>query len=405
VSVIVIFGVLLLAATLVSDLLHRTVVSATVIFLAGGLIAGPRVLDAITIESEGESLRIVVELALFSVLFTDGMTVNVSRLRHTWPLPMRALLLGMPLIVALTTVSAHLLTSMDWIACCLLGAVLAPTDPVFASSLIRRKDISPPMRDMLHIESGLNDGFALPMVTILILLSADRSTHWIRLVAETSGGALLGFALAAAAWALGRIVPIDISDRYRPFFILAVGCVVFGASELLGVNAFLAAFSAGLALGEWSKRETESFVEHGRFVTEALKLAAVLLFGSMIEPRSIVDVGVAGVGLALVVLVVARPLAILLVTVRSELQMPERLAAGWFGPKGFASVVFALLVLRSPVPEASRVFHLAALVVVMSMVAHSSTDTVIASRLARVRDDRRRQADTTEEKAATAERQ
>lgn len=133
------FAVLLLVAMLVSERAHRTVLSTAVLFLVGGFVLGDGVLGVVDVEAGDPLVSTLAELALFSVLFTDGMRVGIRDLRRAWRLPGRALLLGLPLTLAVTAVLAHYLVGLPWLEAFLLGAVLAPTDPVFAAAIVGRK--------------------------------------------------------------------------------------------------------------------------------------------------------------------------------------------------------------------------------------------------------------------------
>lgn len=151
-------------AVLVSALAARTVLSTAVLFLAAGvLIQGLGIVP----ESPEHVVETVAELALFSVLFTDGMQVGIRDLVMAWRLPGRALLLGMPLAVVCTALLAHWVVGLPWLEAFLVGAALSPTDPVFASAIVGRPEVPARLRYLLNVESGVNDGLALPVVLVL----------------------------------------------------------------------------------------------------------------------------------------------------------------------------------------------------------------------------------------------
>jgi NhaP-type Na+/H+ or K+/H+ antiporter len=154
--------------------------------------------------------------------------------------------------------------------------------------------------------------------------------------------------------------------------------LVLWLSSLTHANAFLAAFSAGITVATMSPAIREAFHQFGELVAELLKLAALLVFGALISPRFLGEIPLTGYLFAAVALFVARPVSLAIALVGSSLRVRERIAAAWFGPKGFASVVYGLLILRSGVAARSVLFHLVALVVVASIIAHSSTDVVVA---------------------------
>lgn len=166
--------------------------------------------------------------------------------------------------------------------------------------------------------------------------------------------------------------------------------MVLAIAQATHANLFLAAFTGGITVATLAPDVEESFAEFGELVTELLKLAAILVFGALISPAFLGDIPLRGYVFAVLALIVARPLAIFVSLLRSQLPLPERAVAAWFGPKGFASVVYGLLILEAGVPGADAMFHLIALVIFASILAHSSTDVPIAHAFARA--DARRPA-------------
>src|SRR5665648_891766 len=133
------FAALLLVAVLISERANRTVLSTAVLFLLGGFVLGKGMLGVIDIRTGDPLVAGLAELALFSVLFTDGMRVGVADLRSAWRLPGRALLLGLPLTLVITAAAAHYVAGLPWLHSFLMGAILAPTDPVFAAAIVGRE--------------------------------------------------------------------------------------------------------------------------------------------------------------------------------------------------------------------------------------------------------------------------
>src|SRR5581483_3422581 len=152
------FGLTLLVAVLISELARRTVLSTAVLFLVAGFVLGRGVGDFVVLRPDQAVMSRFAELALFSVLFTDGMRLGASDLRFTWRLPGRALLFGFPLTLAGNGVLAYYLTGLGWRSAFLLGAVLTPTDPVFAAAIVGRQEVPRRLRHLLNVESGVNDG-------------------------------------------------------------------------------------------------------------------------------------------------------------------------------------------------------------------------------------------------------
>ena len=375
-TLILIFAGALLVAVLFSGLAERTVLSTAVFFLLVGFVTGTAgVLD---LEPGDPMVSRLAELALFSVLFTDGMRVGVRDLLYAWRLPGRALALGLPLTLLFTALFSHFVAGLPWGESFLVGAVLSPTDPVFASAIVGREEVPGRLRHLLNVESGVNDGLALPFVVILLAVVGQEEADLGILLEELALGIAIGVAVPWIALRLERSRLFSLSARYEPLYAFAVGILVYALASAVHANLFLAAFAAGITTVNVSPRFRDAFHEFGELLTELFKLAAILIFGALISPAFLGEIGVGGYVLALLVLFVVRPLAILISFIGSHIDWKEWVAVAWFGPKGFASVVYGLLVLESGVALADRMFHLIALAIAVSILLHSSTDVVVA---------------------------
>ncbi|MGK2947327.1 MAG: cation:proton antiporter [Acidimicrobiales bacterium] len=376
------FAALLLLAVLVSSLAHRTVLSTAALFLVGGFVLGDSSLGVLDIQPGDQLVAVLAELALFSVLFSDGMRVGLPELRRAWRLPGRALVFGLPLTMALTAVFAHVVAGLPWLESFLLGAALSPTDPVLAAAIMGREEIPYRLRHLLNVESGLNDGLALPVVVILLATASSSSVNGVSVVTEVLAGVALGVAVPYVAIRLERTRFFSATTFYEPLNAFAIGLLVLALALLTHANVFLAAFSSGITIATMSPELRAAFHQFGELVAELLKLGALIVFGALISIRFLGEIGISGYGFAALALFAARPIALGLALLRSTLNRKERLAAAWFGPKGFASVVYALLILEAGLASSDELFHLAALVITASILAHSSTDVLVARRFA-----------------------
>jgi NhaP-type Na+/H+ and K+/H+ antiporter len=159
---------------------------------------------------------------------------------------------------------------------------------------------------------------------------------------------------------------------------VAIGLLVLAIAQVTHANLFLAAFAAGITVATVGERQRETFKEFGELVAELLKLAALLLFGALITPTFLGEVSLGGWVFAVLAIFLARPVALWLSFLGSALTLREQLAAMWFGPKGFASVVYGLLVLHAAFEASDLLFHLIAVTVALSILLHSSTDVLVA---------------------------
>lgn len=329
-------------------------------------------------------MSVTADLALFAVLFTDGMHVSFPALRRAWKNPARALGLGMPLAFVFMALVTHYLVGLDWTTSFLVGAVLAPTDPVFASAIVGRKEVPARLRQLLNVESGVNDGLALPVVLLLIattcgpMAGAHAEASPSKIGAELALGLVLGIVIPLLVNAIARLPLLGAEPKLQPLLPLATGVTLYALCHLTHANPYLAAFSAGAVLASISPEAKRAFEPLGESLAELAKFAALLVFGALLTPHLFGDLSLGGYVAVVLAIVVIRPASLLLSLVGTRIDRREKLAAAWFGPKGFASVVYGLLVLQSGIPHAQQAYTLIAVYIAFSIVAHSSTDVPVA---------------------------
>ena len=376
---LLVFATVLLAAVLLSEYASRTVLSTSVLFLAAGYVAGPDALGLMQVDPEGPVLGHLAEVALFSVLFTDGMQAGIRDLRRAWRLPGRALLLGLPLTFLFITLLGRYLAGLTWPQAMLVGAALSPTDPVFASAIVGREEVPWRLRQLLNVESGLNDGLALPVVLVMLGLAGAEEVTLPTLAGEVALGIGVGIMVPLVALALEHFVGrLEAVQVYEPLLAFAVGLLIFALCAVTHANEFLAAFFGGVTIASVSEDARQEFHEFGEILVELFKLVALLYFGALISLSFFGDFGIGDYFFAVLVILAARPLAIGLSMLGGDIDWREWVAAAWFGPKGFASVVYAIIILEAGVRGAENLFHLMAVAIALSIVAHSSTDVPLA---------------------------
>ena len=243
--------------------------------------------------------------------------------------------------------------------------------------------------DLLNVESGLNDGLALPIVlAMLAVVNAQPFDAW-PLISNIVSGIVIGIAVPWCAIRLEQSRFFRAHATYQPLMAFAIGLLVLTLSSLVGANVFLAAFAAGMTVATIGPQVRREFHRFGELLAELLKLAALLVFGALISPKFLAEIPWTGYLAAVLVLVAVRPVALGLSLIRSNLSWREQAVAAWFGPKGFASVVFGLLILNEATTgalawsQADQLFHLTALCIAASIIAHSSTDVIVARWLGR----------------------
>jgi NhaP-type Na+/H+ or K+/H+ antiporter len=381
--VLLVFALTLLVAVLFSEKANRTVFSIPLLFIVAGVAIGSRGLNFINLQPDDEGRQLFLELALFVVLFVDGMHLDIGALKASWKPAGRVLAIGLPLTLILTTLLGYLVTGFTWLQALLVAAVLSPTDPMFASALVQREDVPKRLQRLLNVESGLNDGIALPIVLTLLAYAGVEELELAAWLGELALGILLGVVIAWIVIRLEGLPMFDTAPVYTPLVVLTIGMLVYALAHLLHANLFFAAFAAGVSVASFSPSLRDEFEPLGSMIAELFKLAALLAFGMLLSLSFVWEPVWQNVLFALLILLVARPAAVLLLLGRHEMTFRERLAAAWFGPRGFTSVFYGLLVLGSGVAGANELFSTIAMVIVISIIAHSSTDALVAQWLSR----------------------
>lgn len=380
-ALVLAFGIVLLISVSLSGVAARTVLSTALMFLVAGALIGQGGFGLVDIPSDGVFVTGLADLALFTVLFTDGQRVGLPALREGWRLSGRALGLAMPLTMVGIALPAHFLAGLDWPTAFLVGAILSPTDPVFASAIIGRDDVPLRLRRLLNVESGLNDGLALPFVLIFLATAANQDTHLGEVALELVAGLVLGIVIPAVVVLAWRLRILTAEPRLQALGPLAIAVMLYAACHLTHANPYLAAFVAGSTIATMDRVAAERFEHFGDLMSEVTKFAALLVFGALITPERIGELTLGDWLVAVIAILLVRPAAMLLSLLRTTLPAQQRWVAAWFGPKGFASVVYGLLVLQAAPPSGDHVFDLVAITIALSIVLHSSTDVPVAKAL------------------------
>jgi sodium/hydrogen antiporter len=383
---VLLFGGLLAVVAALSGVFRGTVLSASVFSVALGI--GLAAADVVHVDATDQSIVELIELALILTLFSDGMFVERELLRRHWSPVARALTIAMPITMALLALAAKaLFPSLSWPEAFLLAAVLSPTDPVVTSAVVTSRLVPSAVRHTLNLESGLNDGLALPFVLFFLVLAGPGGNpggEAAKLVGEAVFGGLVGVALGFLGGRLHRHLPGGgLTARYEGIYSVGFALVAFGFSEVTIGNGLIAAFVCGIAMGAAEREVPEGFVEFAENASAIFQVLTFFVFGALIVatgfdhsiPPLVVFVAFA--------LLVARPVAVQLSFVRTGIPRAEKAFMAWFGPKGVASMLFALFVLKSRVGEGELIFDVAAIVILSSIVAHGLTDTVGARWMAR----------------------
>ena len=267
---LLVLGLLLAVAAGLSGWLHATVLSISVLSVGAGVVLA--LLDVVEVSPSSKVVLYLVELALILTLFSDGLLVESGLLRRHWGPTARALVLAMPLTLVLLALAAKALFSeLSWAEAFLLGAVLCPTDPVVTSAVVTSQRVPRTVRHTLNLESGLNDGLALPFVLFFLVLATaegDAAGEAAELAGEAVVGALIGVVLALVAGRLlARLPSGGMELKYEGAFALGLGLAAFGLADVTYGNGLIAAFVAGIALALARHEIPETFQEFNESVS------------------------------------------------------------------------------------------------------------------------------------------
>jgi sodium/hydrogen antiporter len=383
---LLLFGCLLALVAALSGVIHGTVLSASVLSVSLGIVLAAT--DVVHVDATDEGIVELVELALILTLFSDGMFVERELLRRHWSPVARALVIAMPITMALLALAAKALFSdLSWAEAFLLAAVLSPTDPVVTSAVVTSRLVPSSVRHTLNLESGLNDGLALPFVLFFLVLASpggNAGTEAAKLVGEAAVGAGIGVALGAAAGRLHPHLPGGgLTARYEGIYALGFALLAFGLADSTIGNGLIAAFVCGIAMAAAQRDVPEGFVEFAENASAIFQVLTFFVFGALIVATGFHHSVPALVVFVAFALLLARPAAVLLSFVRTGIPRSEKLFMAWFGPKGVASMLFALFVLKSQVEDGGLIFDVASIAIIASITAHGLTDTVGARWMAR----------------------
>lgn len=378
---VLVIGLLLVLGALSAGRARRSFLSLTALFVLTGFALGRGGAGFLAFDPRSAFVSDLAQVALIVILFRDGLEVEGEMLQREWRLPLRKLVVAMPVTAALVALAARTLTDLSWTQALLLGALLAPTDPVLSSGVVTNPRVPRLIRHSLNLESGLNDGLALPAVLVLAAaLRPGGHFSWLSFLVRDLGvgfaaGVLIGL---LAARVLPRQPGPDDSTPAQARTLYAVGTAfacygitVFGP----GGNGLIAVFVCAITLGVRRPELRAQFAAQAQSLVEVAKLMIFVVFGSLLTIDGLTHDGWAVLGIVAFTLLVARSMAVWVALLGTGIDRARTAFMAWFGPKGVATMTFSLVILASGVPGARRLFDLAAATVFASILVHGLTDT------------------------------
>ena len=386
----------LLVFSLVSGRLRNTVLTAPLAFVVFGFAISDGGFGLANLDLGHSAIHFVAEATLILVLFTDAARIDLGRVTQDHNLPVRMLAIGLPLAIVVGTFFATLLFPQFtlWEAA-LLAVLLAPTDAALGQSVVSAKAVPVRVRQAINVESGLNDGIALPAVLLLAALAgtaaqeAASTSDWVEFaVLQVSLGPIAGIIVGFIG---ARLLDIAAergwaSDSFQGIGILSLAIFTYISAGLVGGNGFIAAFVGGMVFGNTLRHQCSYLFEFMETEGQLLMLITFLVFGAALLPDAIAHTNPMIVLYAVLSLTVIRMLPIGLSLIGSGVRFRTQLFLGWFGPRGLASILFVLLIIeKSEVPHREDLLVITVTTVALSVLLHGITAAPFAriySRLA-----------------------
>ena len=375
-------GIILIGYSAISGPLGQRGITSAMAFVAIGFAIGPDALDLLHVSLENAVAERITELALVFLLFSDSARLDLTALRHELSWPSRLLLIGLPLtMVAGFGAGLLVLPGIGLASAFLLSTMVCSTDAALGQRVVEDTTVPARVRQALDVESGLNDGLAVPFFLVALDISMATLDRAVPSAVITNAASQIGWGLAAGicAGGLGGLI-FRLTDQrgwlqgqWRQIFTLAVALTAYATAGALGGSGFIAAFVAGMAFGRTSR-------EHGLSVTYLTEQTGGLLaavtwigFGALAITKVLPDISWRVVVYALTSLTVVRMIPVAIALAHSGARRQTVTFIGWFGPRGLASVVFGLLALERGIPHARAVLATVVVTVGLSVFLHGLT--------------------------------
>jgi NhaP-type Na+/H+ or K+/H+ antiporter len=380
--------------SLVASRLERTPINGAFVYVAFGFLCGPHCLRLLELDVDGEGIKRLAEFTLAVVLFTDSANANLPVLRRFEQLPVRLLLVGLPLTIALGFGAGLLLfDNLTLIEIALLATMLAPTDAALGKAVVTNPAVPDSVREGLNVESGLNDGICVPVLLVFLAMAAGSSGHSsmatlvVELPLQAIGiGALVGIVFAAIGTSLLRTCCGRgwLVGSWRQIGLIALAMLCFATAQQFDGSGFIACFVGGLTFGALARDRKEDVLPGAEGVGDALSLITWFIFGAAIIGSLLKEPNWQAMVYAVLSLTVVRMLPVFLVVTGMGQRWDTKLFIGWFGPRGLASIVFIVMVMAEKLPGNDTLVSTVIWTILLSVIAHGLT----ANPLAKIYGDR-----------------
>lgn len=372
--------------------LERTLFSGALVFTAFGVLFGPLGLDLLSLDIEKEGLRTLAELTLALVLFIDASNADIKVLKNNVRIPSSLLLIGLPITIILGfSLGILVFDNLTLIEIAILATILAPTDAALGKAVVTNNAVPSNIREGLSFESGLNDGICVPILFIFLALASSTgiegstSFHAFILVIEEIGiGAATGIILVIiATWMLKIFKDKNwITETWSQLPVIALAVSCFAVAQYLGGSGFIACFVGGLLFGVIAKNHKHKLLFAAEGSADTLALITWVVFGAAVVGHTLHKFTWEPLIYALLSLTIIRMLPVFLVLTGTKLRTDEKLFLGWFGPRGLATIVFAVIVLNGNLAGGETIALTAVYTIVLSVIFHGITANPFVNSLA-----------------------
>ncbi len=382
--------------SIISGKLERTPINGALVFIIFGLAFGPLGLGLLNLKVGAEGMRTLAEMTLALVLFTDASNANLGVLKKSFHIPQRLLLIGLPLTILLGFgVGVLVFTGLTLLEIAIIATMLAPTDAALGKAVVTNESVPPDIREGLNVESGLNDGICVPILFVFLAIATSSGIEGgtpmlaLKLVAQEIGiGVAVGVVLAfLARWLIKRFADEGwITKTWLQIPVVALALACFALAQSLGGSGFIACFSGGLLFGGIVKHKKNKLLLAPEGAGDTMALITWVVFGAFVVGHSINHLTWQVVLYAVLSLTLIRMLPVFLVLTGMNIKTNEKLFMGWFGPRGLASIVFAVIVLDKNLPNGNIITMTVVCTVILSIVLHGlSANPLVAALAARVK--------------------
>jgi len=382
--IIVFTALMILGYGIFSKLTEKSIISAPMVFVSVGIIISYFVGEEWREGINARWVEPIAQITLILVLFVDASTLNLKALLEDRRLPMRLLFIGLPLTMVLGILLAvPLFTGIDTWALALMALILSPTDAALGLAVVTSETVPLRIRQTINVESGLNDGIALPPILVCIAVLSGKSTeetgvaYWsLFTLKQFVYGPLIG---GLVGWLGGYMVDVAskrdwMNNTFQRLASIAIAILAFSLAEMAHGNGFIAAFFAGMLLGTRTKEIRERIHEFGEAESQALILFIFLLLGMIMVPFSIPYWDIQAVIYALLSLTVIRMVPVAICLLGSGLGWGTISFIGWFGPRGIASVLYLLMTIIALGRDGNeKIAAVITLTVLLSIFLHGIT--------------------------------